>query len=746
MSGALSHITVLDFGQYVAGPLTTMLLADQGADVIRIDPPTGPTWRTTANHVWNRGKRRITLDLKEADDVAVALELMARSDVVVENFRPGVMERLGLGHDEALRHDPSLVFCSLPGFAHDDHRHDVPAWEGVVQAAAAVPAPDASDPEVSAVPLASTFGAFYAVASIASALAARDRDGLGQWIEIPLFDAALGAHGFRVQRVHHAAPVPDPDVGLPGLHAWMGVHRCKDGRYIFFHPGNKFSRDFLAAVCDPSIESWSTSRQTIDELFMTRTAAEWEELGRRHETEVALFRTTSEWLHEPHALAAGLVVTVDDPVHGVMHQPGVQVHLDRSPGRVRGPAGSEDADQASIRELASSARKAPTPAAGPTLRAALQGVKVLELSQLLAGPTCGRTMVEFGADVIKIDNPLARPTPAPWIPSFLAFGIDVNRGKRSVQIDLKTQAGKDIFMQLAADADVIIQNYRPGVTDRLGIGYDDIAAINPRIVYASINAYGPAGPWRDKPGHEQIGQAATGMAERFGGDRPPSLQVVRAPTDHGTGILAAYAIGLALIDRERTGRGQEVTTALAATAATLQAPFLFDHEGRTWDEPRGRGSKGSGALSRYYRTLDGWVFLGCPPDRVDDLLQALAISSASGRSSALEDRLDDHLRRRTAQDVVDALGAQHIGAHRLTTIAQLLDDPELRARGVITTRDHEGIGPVDQLGPVPRLRRTPTVLGSPRRPPGSDAREVLGQYGLGAGLPDLVRSGAVWLP
>ena len=122
MSSVLEGVRVIDFGQYIAGPLAGMLLADQGADVVRVDPPGGPMWDTPANATWNRGKRSITLNLKQPDGVETALRLIASADVVIENFRPGVMDRLGLGPQQVLRDNPRLIYCSLPGFASDDPR------------------------------------------------------------------------------------------------------------------------------------------------------------------------------------------------------------------------------------------------------------------------------------------------------------------------------------------------------------------------------------------------------------------------------------------------------------------------------------------------------------------------------------------------------------------------------------------------------------------------------------------------
>src|SRR5689334_24359393 len=195
----LEGIRVVDFGQYIAGPLTGMLLADQGADVVHVDPPGGPRFATPANRVWNSGKRCIELNLREPSDLAQARELIASSDVLVENFRSGVMDRLGLGPDALLLQNPGLLYCSLPGFASDDPRAELPAWEGIV--AAATDTYRGEPPVFSPIPISSHFAAFQAAVSIVMTLIARTRDGLGQRIEVPLFDAtfaAIGAHGLIV--------------------------------------------------------------------------------------------------------------------------------------------------------------------------------------------------------------------------------------------------------------------------------------------------------------------------------------------------------------------------------------------------------------------------------------------------------------------------------------------------------------------------------------------------------------------
>jgi crotonobetainyl-CoA:carnitine CoA-transferase CaiB-like acyl-CoA transferase len=252
VAGALDGIRVIDFGHWIAGPLTAMLLADQGAEVIHVDPPGGPRWKNVANATLNRGKRSLVLDLKTAADLAFARTLIGSADVLIENFRPEVMDRLGLGW-ETVRHD-RLIYCSLPGFAADDPRAAIPAWEGVLAAATgtytsggatgsartpAQPAVAAEDqPRFNALPLASEFGALAAAIAIVMALIARERDGLGQRIEV----AALQCHVLSLWRQRPAGQ-------------WCGCRRASGGPLVRhlsvprWHQGSAESGH--AALCSP---------------------------------------------------------------------------------------------------------------------------------------------------------------------------------------------------------------------------------------------------------------------------------------------------------------------------------------------------------------------------------------------------------------------------------------------------------------------------------------------------------------
>ncbi len=705
MSRPLDGVRVIDFGQYIAGPLAAMLLAEQGAEVVHVDPPGGPRWTAAANAAWNRGKQLAVLDLHTSSDRARARELVASADVLIENFRPGVMDRLGLGSETLLAENSSLVYCSLPGFAADDPRAGTQAWEGIIAAATDTYRPPLGSPlgapVFTPVALASHFAAIEAVVAVVMALLAREGSRRGQRIEVPLFDAmfaAIGAHGLFVDGA--------PGGGRPD-DFWTGIFLCADRRWIQVSAATPRFRARLAAALEVpdwqrdgffDVERLSASTALRDELsrrqaalFATRTAQEWEDFGGEIGVPIIMCRSTTEWAQTPHARAAGIVL---GDVASVRPGPPVRV---RSEGDNGEPV---------------SAYPLPVPAA-------LAGVKVLDLTQVLAGPTTGRTLAEFGADVIKINNPNEQGAGIHF--SRHRYHTDVNRGKRTLLLDLKQPAGHAILTELIDRSDVILQNFRPEAAERLGVTDAAIRTRKPDVVYVSISAYGSPGPWTGWPGYEVQAQAASGL--RYAGDQRPNGQPF-AVNDYGTGLLGAFAAGLGLFARRRTGRGQHAEAALAFTATLLQsASSLRDtHTLKLgWSQHQ-----------RLFRASDGWFFVGAAP-------QALARFTPDTSEGALE-----VLFRSAPVDTwTTKLNAAGIGAHRLVSIDELMHDPWVIQHGLSITRRHDTGETITSVGPVARLSLTPVQPGRPTPSPGVDAASVLAELQREQQLDELVAQGVI---
>jgi crotonobetainyl-CoA:carnitine CoA-transferase CaiB-like acyl-CoA transferase len=323
-----------------------------------------------------------------------------------------------------------------------------------------------------------------------------------------------------------------------------------------------------------------------------------------------------------------------------------------------------------------------------------------------------------------------------------------NSGKQSVMLNLKTEAGAAIFAQLATGVDVFVQNFARGVAERIGVGYDDLRALSPDVVYASISAFGYEGyrgAWR---GREQLGQGVTGMQRRLGGDGPP-VMAPHAYCDYMTGNWAAFGVLAALFHRLRGGGGQVVEASLSSSATFLQAPFMIAYEGKVWDEPATLAAKGWSAFDRLYRAADRWVYLAAPtPEAVAELV---AITDFDGLEKLIEtgatdgelaDYLGSVIATRNASHWT-ALGGHSLGIALLADLEEAMEDPISKERGLSVVREHPTVGRMRMAGPSARMSATPPRLTKPVGPPGSNTREVMLSLGREADYDDLVESGVI---
>ena len=344
----------------------------------------------------------------------------------------------------------------------------------------------------------------------------------------------------------------------------------------------------------------------------------------------------------------------------------------------------------------------------------LSGIRVLDLCIILAGPTCGRTLAEYGAEVIKIDSWFRPPTDRQL--------HDVGRGKRSICLDITKPTGLETFYRLVDTADVVLGGFRKGVAERLGIGYEQLRERKPDIVYLAINAFGQDGNWGNRPGYEQNAQAATGVQIRNGGRSEAPLHSPYTFNDYGTGLMAAYAVMLALLKRRQTGKGQLVHTSLAQTGSTFSSPFLVDHDGYERNEVEGRLARRSDALNGLYETVDGWLALA------DTDWRALVGIEAFAHLSELAEFATDELRRKNdfllSEAISDVFMQEKaevwlsdfrlagIKATRNNDIEGILSDDYTRRHELIVSENTLRLGEVIHAGVAPRLSETQPVLGT----------------------------------
>ena len=750
MTGALDGLRVVDFGQYVAGPLVARMLGDHGAEVVHIDPPGGPRWQHAANAMLQRGKDCLELDLTLPRSRSTAYDLVIRADVVIENFRPAVMQRLGLGAETLTAANPRLIYCSIPGFASDDPRARLYAHEGVVGAAAGLYAsrdgrPD-EPPIYNTLPLASCFAAMIAANSIVAALIARERVGIGQRIEVSMFEAAFELTRYYGDRVP-SAPYPRIRLGATTTMALTQHYVCKDGRYVHLSWLEGRQLEAFARVAGLHAE-WSTAglldharvrtdrayserlRAALTDVFRTRTAAEWMVLA-NPDADLAECLTSEEWLlYSQQARSTGAVITFDDPLLGLTHQAGYAVSMSATPPCARGPRRAPRVEENVIDRWATPPPFSPVaPSTHGTLQHPLDGIRAVDLTQILAGPTACRVLTEYGADVVQVANPHAR--------AGRDFHFSTNNGKRSIVLDLKQPGAMDVFWQLVEQADVLSTNFSSEVGARLGVDESSVRKRRPDIIYSRISAYGLEGPLRDFRGHDQVGQAVTGMEIRWAGPRQSPLMQPHPLNDFGTGQLAAFAIMLALLHRMRTGQGQLVGASLAQTATFLQVPYMLayrDNDRR--DEPGGQECLGSSNHERLFRAQDAWLFVAA--GSLEDLLRVTGVAHT--------DDLTSWFAQQPAAVCTARLAGAGIGAYGLSTPETAMRDQWALAHGVSRPVDFPGAGPGSIVGPSPRLSRTPTRVPFATGPTGWHGAELLEELGFGDRRSELVASGAVSLP
>ena len=390
---------------------------------------------------------------------------------------------------------------------------------------------------------------------------------------------------------------------------------------------------------------------------------------------------------------------------------------------------------------------------------ALDGVRVLDLTQVMAGPYCTMVLCDMGADVIKVEPPTGDSTRR--MPG--AVGTDspsfnaVNRGKRGVVVDLKQAAGRDTVRRLAVSADVLVENYRPGVLTRFGLGYEELASRHPLLVYASISGYGQTGPSAGKGGFDLVAQGVSGLMSVTGEAGGPPVKVGVPITDLGAGLFAVTGILAALLARARTGRGQRVDTSLVDAGVALsvwEATQYFS--GRGVPEPLGSAHR-MNAPYQAVRCADGYITVGAANDRIFRRL-----CDALGHPDWADDpdhRDDEHrVRNRVAlvariESVMASrpraywlalFEARDIPCGPINNYEEVMADPHILARELVVETDHPTLGRIKTLGTPLKLSDTPLTPGRPAPLLGQHTDEVLGEAGLTPEeIAELRRVGAV---
>ncbi|MCV6589133.1 MAG: CoA transferase [Marinobacterium sp.] len=803
----LAGVRVVDFGQQIAGPAVAMVLADLGATVIHIDPPTGPQWKHPANGVLNRNKLCLQLDLKSTEDLTKAHQLIAQADVVIESFRPGKIKTLGIDFDQLRNERPELVTLSMPGFASNDQlRREWKATEAIVAATSGAFTDMGFNrvlmglnPSFSPLPLGSAYATTLAASSVVMSLLSRERNGRGDSIEVPIAAALMEGLSYNsvvienmpdryfTMREHEITYRKENniefDLSYEDLQEYLDpfyrTYKCKDGRYFYtVCPSHRnharralqvlgiydeLIAEGLPEVSDlhqpiaewdgeTSIGVYPLPKKWADIIsakmktaFLEKTSTEWGQIFGEGQIPGAPHRTTQEWVNDEHTNAAGLIVEVNDPEYGLMKQPGPIVWLEglAEPMLTPQPRRNVKFDEALNSLLILAESEQTTRPLGKDIHPAdgqgwLSGLKVLDLTNVIAGPHSAAFIGRFGAEVLKLDP--VTPLYDPLIGTLFTF--QTNMGKRSALVDITTDEGREAFNRLVRSVDLVVINAPERQMKPLGLDHDSLQAINPGVLFCRLDCLGGPrrGPKTDFIGYDDIIQANSGIMSRFGGPDTPEEHAHLGTLDVNCGFAGGLGMAVALYHKLKTGEITRARTSLSAITNLAQVKFAFDYEGRApFDEASGRQALGNDALSHFYQANDGWFYLDAQPEElvVLDRLEGLrGVADAEDIAAFLREVFS----KAPAAYWIDLLHEADIAAAQPLGIEQLREDYSRLADGTVgldrgsyafsvyedhpsghrvTLIDHYSIRPTEAS--VKALRSTEAF--------GASTREVLAEVG-----------------
>ncbi|MBA4024861.1 MAG: CoA transferase [Gordonia sp.] len=785
----LSGIRVLDLVEGV-GESCGRYLADLGAEVIRVEPPRGSRSRRAGPVIdgvsipfalRNAGKLGITLDLAAVADRDQLRDLVIDADILLESAAPGTMADLGLGPDDLRALNPALVYVSITGFGQTGPYREWIATEPVLYALGGVLSRSGAPGEVPLLPPTGLVEGAVGVHAAWSALLAYYRGletGAGDVVDISAYEGVVHGFdpGFGTQGSAAAGRSEDYPRGRPDAANFYPVFPCADGHVRICLLAKRQWRGMFEWLGEPTefadpkydtIPARFAAADRLDpliaDLFAAHTQAELVSEGARRGVPIGGVHTLAEVLTTEHFAEAGSLVDAEIAPGVRTRIPSGYVGIDgRRAGFVRRAPLVGEHNRAlppvpglRVEPTASTDRSAPP----------LAGLRVLDLGVIVFGAELSRQFADQGADVIKVENAnfpdgLRQSKRGSALAASVAWG---HRNKRSIGLDLRDQVGLALFKELAAQADVVLANFKPGTLNSMGLSYDELAAINPRIVVAEGSAFGSSGPWRTRLGYGPLVRASCGVSALW--SYPDNAELLcdgsTVYPDHIAAQVSAVAVLATLIERTTSGRGRAIEVAQADTALTQLGVQLVT-------QALSPGTAGVPGNSDPYAAPSGvyacagddewcvvsvtedlqWVRL-CEVAGLADLAEDNALDSVAGRVEnrlRIDDALGQWMSARSPVEAMTQLQSAGIPAGVMHRLPELLEDPQLVARDAYRRLDHDllpsGLPAATRVAkfrhiPDPPMRQAPLA--------GQQSRQICAEVlGLDDGaIDDLIDSGVL---
>ncbi len=754
MGKSLDGINIVEFASHLGAAYSTMLLAENGARAIKVEPPGGSRERGTPHfHVLNRSKRALELDLDDRASQPRIADLVRWADIVVTGFTPARLKQLSLDADSIRRINPRAIALGVPALGSRGPDADFDANDDLVAARGGITGSQwasSGNPVALVFPAASYSAGVMAATAAVAAIVARGADRAGDAVEVSILAGAFSLQTGSILSSEAMTTLYQGPLNPLGPIPVYRLFEAADGKYLFAACGNStFWGKFAIAIDRPDLVAdqrfedapwgiapwfWEPLKDIIEPIIRTRTRDEWLGILREYDVPCAPVMTRHDFIDHPQTRALGMRAEIDDPALGRMIQMGLPVFLSDTPGEITGPAPRAGDDRAALQWLSEPAHdQSPEKDLRPAERAALDGVIVLDFASYIAGSYGPMLLAQLGATVIKIESLEGD--------SFRHFGFGFlgwNQGKRGISLNLATAQGREIIHGLADQADIVVENLRPGRMRKFGFDYESLAARNPRIIYMSLNGFGNRGPEHNQPGFDPLLQARSGVMAAQGGHHGHPVYLTCAICDYGAAMLSAFGCVLALRARQRTGRGQLCETSLLQAAMAFQAGEFAFYPGRPDMENGGTESRGRSALSRAYSCRDGkWLFISLTDEPQWNALRTILpglpnadwdAAAAQPSEGALAAALADQFARLDRDDALAALKKSAIPATRVNHIGELFDDPQVLANDLIAELSHSQWGRVKQTGMLTKFAAAPAAIDRAAPLLGEHTDEILREY------------------
>jgi len=757
MKPFLEGITVLDLSQGPVGGLTTMILGDFGARIIKLEPPGGDPFRKMrSSPMWLRGKMSVELDAKAPENREKLRCLIGSADIIVVPMRSIEAERLEIDYGTLCRINARLIYCQITGFGDKGPYAHLPAYDGVVSAKGGRMQEISGitrtpGPVYASVQVATHAVTQSALSGILAALVEREKSGMGQMLQTSLLQGLMpyDQGGSLWTQLSERNPRPSGQQP-PYPYEWITNYdyhpvQAQDGRWL--QMGNLMPRAYkryleVTGLDDvmqtppysEPINKWSPdTRESFREILMRRmqekTSDEWMRIFVEDGNVAAhRYQTSKEAMDDPDLVANGHVVELAGT-----RQLGPLARLTKTPADIRVPAPEVGQHNHLLESAIDSDDEGPVPS-GKSGNAPLEGITVIEFAAIIATPFGVSFLADMGARVIKVEPTGGDPYRGQ---SGEVGAARCNNNKESIIVDLKTDQGKAIAHRLIKDADILIHNYRSGVPEKLGIGYEDAKGINPDIVYLQANGYGTKGPGKLRPSAAPIpGAALGGVTYQVGGLdgkkllsiaglREMARKLTRANDvnpDPNTSMVVCSAALLGLCAKALTGKGQRVFIDMLNANTYANYDGFIDYEGIPERPPLGWALRGPHPLYRLYPCKAGWVFLGllleaewasfCRIVGRTDLIENADYSSldlCKANEGKLTQALIELFGEKTASEWESLVGSQGLGcvvADGLSTVPFLLKDPHIQENGWMIPVEHTRWKDYIRHGPMVEFSRS----------------------------------------